>query len=385
MFVVQLAYLAFVSIALPDSMLGVAWPSMRLSFGQPLSAAGLVPPVGVAASVVSTIAAPYLAARWGVGRLLAAGTALSAAALAGSALTPTWWGFLVTVTLGALASGAIDATLNAFAARRFGPQQINLLHACYGVGAVVSPLLVTVALATGAGWRAAFGVVAGLMFVIGVVFTVARHGWDDGMPAAASPAATREGRVWSLPATLGLVTVVLQTGLESSVAIWAYSYLTLERGVDPAVAGALASGYWLTLVVGRLGFGRLAERLGAWPVLGIASAVLLAAAVLINSPHPVAAMTAVVLFGLGCAPVYPLLILTTAQRTSPAVADRVIGLQAAASSVGAAILPGLLGLALDHDARWFALGLALLSLLIAGLLRLIGRRDGTAPQVPEGQ
>ena len=83
MFVVQLAYLAFVSIALPDSMLGVAWPSMRLSFGQPLSAAGLVPPVGVAAAVLSTIAAPYLAARWGVGRLPAAGTALSAAALAG--------------------------------------------------------------------------------------------------------------------------------------------------------------------------------------------------------------------------------------------------------------------------------------------------------------
>ena len=129
MFVVQLAYLAFFSIALPDSMLGVAWPSMRLSFDQPLSAAGLVPPVGVAAAVVSTIAAPYLAARWGVGRLLAPGTALSAAALAGSALTPTWWGFLVTVALGGLASGAIDATLNAFAARRFGPQQINLLMA----------------------------------------------------------------------------------------------------------------------------------------------------------------------------------------------------------------------------------------------------------------
>lgn len=266
MFVVQLAYLAFFSIALPDSMLGVAWPSIRLSFGQPLSAAGLVPPVGVAAAVLSTITWHWRPI-WPPAGVSDAcwppAPALSAAALAGSALTPTWWGFQVTVALGGLASGAIDATLNAFAARRFGPQQINLLHACYGVGAVVSPLLVTVALATGAGWRAAFGVVAGLMFVIAVVFTVARHGWDDGVPAAASPAATSEGRVWSLPATLGLVTVVLQTGLESSVAIWAYSYLTLGRGVGPAVAGALASGYWLTLVVGRLGFGQLAERLGA--------------------------------------------------------------------------------------------------------------------------
>ncbi|GAA0350633.1 MFS transporter [Micropruina glycogenica] len=300
MFVVQLAYLAFFSIALPDSMLGVAWPSMRLSFDQPLSAAGLVPPVGVAAAVVSTIAAPYLTARWGVGRLLAAGTALSAAALAGSALTPTWWGFLVTVALGGLASGAIDATLNAFAARRFGPQQINLLHACYGVGAVVSPLLVTVALATGAGWRAAFGVVAGLMFVIAVVFTVARHGWDDGVPAAASPAATSEGRVWSLPATLGLVTVVL------------------ARRPPPGRPLARGSG--------------------------------------------------------SCRPRSP--------RTTPA---RSAWPNDSAPGPCWASLPGLLGLALDHDARWFALGLALLSLLIAGLLRLIGRRAGTAPQVPEGQ
>lgn len=381
MFVVLLAYLAFFSIALPDSMLGVAWPSMRLSFDQPLSAAGLVPPVGVAAAVVSTTLAPYLVRRVGVGRLLAGGTALSGAALAGSALSESWGWFLVTVALLGLASGAIDATLNAYAARNFGPGRINLLHASYGVGAVVSPLVVTAAIATGAGWRAAYGLVVGLLLAIAVVFAAARTRWH---PATAhpphQPAAASSGRVWTRASSLGLLTVVAQTGLESSVAIWAYTFLTESRQVEAVVAGGLASGYWLTLVAGRIGFGRLGDRIGAWRVLALASGLLLAAAALITVPRPEAAMAAVLLFGLACAPVYPLLVLTTAERTSQGVADRVIGLQAAASSVGAAVLPGLVGLAIQGDGAAFGMAIAALSAVVAVLLWSIGRGRGTVPR-----
>ena len=121
MFLVALAYLAFFSIALPDSTLGVIWPSMRLSFDQPTSAAGLVPPVGVAAGLISTSLSGYLVVRLGVGRLLAAGTLLSAAALGVSAASATFWQFLLSVFLLGLSAGAVDATLNAYAARAFGP------------------------------------------------------------------------------------------------------------------------------------------------------------------------------------------------------------------------------------------------------------------------
>ena len=204
----MLANLAFFSIALPDSTLGVAWPSMRLSFGQPIGAAGLVPPFGVAATVVSTVVAGRLVSRIGIGRLLAAGTLLSAIALVVTATSTTFAQFLVSVVLGGLSGGAIDVTLNAYAARRFGPRRINLLHASYVVGAATSPLLVTIALQTGAGWRLPYAVIAALQLALALVFTLTARRWQTGTtaarpdpagegstrsPARASPAGARPG------------------------------------------------------------------------------------------------------------------------------------------------------------------------------------------------
>ena len=385
MFVVVLAYLAFFGMALPPSMLGVAWPTLRLSFGVPLAAAGMVPPVGVAASLVSTSTASRLARRIGVGRLLAIGTLASAVALAGSALSATWWQFLASVAVLGLAAGAIDATVNAYAARSFGPRRINLLHACYGVGAAISPLIVTVTIATGGGWRTAYLIVAALVLLIGVGLAVGRGRWRPvrGADAPDTPSgAPRRPGAWRAGAVLGLAAVLVQTGLESAVAIWGYTFLTQHLGVGVVVAGGLASGYWVTLVVGRLGFGWLAERVGVWPVLTTAIVLLVVAAVSVNLPYPAAGMTAMVLFGLACAPVYPLLILTTAERTSPEVADQVVGFQAAASALGAAVIPGLVGLAIQQHTGAFGPATTALVVVAAVIHHVMRRQRAAAPNTP---
>jgi MFS family permease len=370
-FIVALAYLAFVSIALPPSMLGVVWPSMRLSFGEPLSAVGLVPPVGVVAGLVSTTLAPYLVRRVGVGRLLAAGTFLSAAALGLSAACSSMTQFLGTVVLGGLASGAVDTILNVFAARTFGPRRISMLHASYGLGAAASPLVVTAVIVSGLSWRWSYVIIMGLQLVVALTFVVTWRRWE--VPVPEPVAMSRTSRVWSIDSSLGIAMAVVQNGIESGVAIWAFTYLT-GLGVPTAVAGALASGYWLTLVVGRVAFGSLAEIVGPWKVMALAVGLLLAAAGLANVALPVPAMVAVLLFGVAAAPVYPLLVLTTARRTSAAVADRVIGLQAAASSVGAATAPGLIGLMIGYDLRAFGVSLAVLCVLAGLLLLLIHER-----------
>jgi fucose permease len=375
------AYLAFFSIALPDSMLGVAWPSMRLTFGQPIGAAGLVPPIGVAATLISTGLSARLAARLGLGRLLAAGTAVSTAALVVAAASATFWQFLVSVALSGLSAGAIDAALNAYAARTFGPRRINLMHAWYGVGAAASPLLVVAALQTGAGWRRAYAGVAALQLVIAVVFAVTHRQWGHTasvrLPArSGSTGARGRVRVWTPDASIGLLAVALQTGIEASVALWAYIYLTEGAGVAPPVAGGLTSGYWLTLVVGRILLGAVAERLGAWRVLGLALLGMAGAALLLAVGNAAAATAGVLLFGLTGAPVYPLLTLTTAERTSVAAADRVIGYQAGASSLGAATLPLLAGLALTKSASAFAAVITVLcGLALALHLLMRGRRS----------
>ena len=372
MFIVALAYLAFVSLALPPSMLGVVWPSMRLSFGQPLSAVGLVPPVGVIAGLISTSLAPYIVRRIGVGRLLAIGTFLSVASLGVSAMSTTMWQFLGGVVLGGLAAGAVDTTLNVFAARRFGPRRINMMHASYGLGAAVSPLIVTAVIVSGLSWRWSYVIVLALQLVVAVTFSVTWKRWDVPIPERSSTSSSA-ARVWSTDSALGMAMVAVQNGIESAVAIWAFTYLT-GLGVSIALAGGLASGYWLTLVVGRVGFGSLAERIGAWKVMAVAVGLLLAASILVNVELPVPAMAAVLLFGVAAAPMYPLLVLTTAERTSPDVADRVIGFQAAASSIGSAITPGLIGLALGYELRAFGWSLAALCVVAAFLLLLIHHR-----------
>ncbi|MCB0912952.1 MAG: MFS transporter [Propionibacteriaceae bacterium] len=373
MFIVTLAYLAFVSLALPPSMLGVVWPSMRLSFSQPLSAVGLVPPVGVLAGLVSTSLAPYILRRFGVGRVLAVGTFGSVAALALSAASTNMWQFLAAVAVSGLAAGAVDTTLNVFAARTFGPRRINLMHAFYGLGAAVSPLIATAVIAGGVSWRWAYLIVMGLQLVVALVFTVTRSRWDVPVPERTTSGTPSTQGVWSLDSTLGIVLAAVQNGIEATVAIWSFVFLT-ELGVSTVIAGGLTSGYWLTLVIGRIGFGSLAERVGSWRVMGIAVALLLGAAVLANLALPVPAMAAVLLFGVGAAPVYPLLVLTTAERTSPEVADRVIGFQAASSSIGNAIAPGLVGLVIAVQPHAFGWATAALAVTAAVLVLVIHRR-----------
>lgn len=384
MFVVLLAYLAFFTIALPPSMLGVAWPSIQLGFGLPLSAAGLISPVGVATGLISTSLAARLTARFGVGRVLAVGTLLSALGVTANALSATWWQFLASVAFLGLVGGAIDPSLNAYVARWFGPSQITMLHAWYGIGAALSPLIATATIASGAGWRPAYLIVAAVLLVVGLVFAASRDRWK---PTPVPPAATRtqpaSTRVWTRDSVAGMLAVIVQTGIEMTVALWAFTFLTQHVGVGTVVAGTLAAGYWALLVVGRIGFGRLAERVGAWRVLSIAMVLLITAAVLVNIPSPVTTVVAVVAFGLACAPVYPLLVLTTAERTSPEAADQVIGFQSGASSLGSAIIPGLVGLAIQQNSGAFGPALAVL-VILAGLLYLYLRYRQRSRMTPEG-
>jgi fucose permease len=169
-------------------------------------------------------------------------------------------------------------------------------------------------------------------------------------------------RVLTLNACIGLAAVAVQTGIESGVALWGFTFLTEAVGVSPVIAGGLASGYWVAMVVGRLVLGSLAERIGAWRVMGPAVGGMVVAAGLAIAATPSTATTAMLLFGLSTAPMYPLLILTTAERTSAAVADHLIGFQAAASAVGAAVIPPLIGLAMGVSAGAFALAIAPLCL-----------------------
>ena len=368
-----LALLAFFAIALPDAMLGVAWPFMRVTFHQPLAAMTLVLPFGVAATVVSTSSWTWAAARVGLGRLLAGSLAMSTIALLISATAPAYWVVVACAVLFGLSAGAIDAALNAYAVRHFGPGRINLMHAAFGVGAATSPLIVTAAVSAGAGWRWAYLAVMVIQLLLTVLFAAATRRWSDaaataGAAAPGTPRLTAVRPRWRPPAraVAGLLVIVVEVGLESVVGLWAFVFLFEAMALPATTAGIVVSGYWAAIVLGRIVLGPVAARIGTWPVLAMVTTMTVVAAALVVSGRPVLAGVGVVLLGLAAAPVYPLLMLTTGERTTAGSVDRLVGFQAAASTVGSVTFASVVGLLMGVDPAAFGGCVLFLAVLSGG-------------------
>jgi len=403
-----LACLAYFAVALPGSALGLLWPSMRASFGQPVGALGILLTAGVIASALSSSAAGSLLARFRVGTLVAWGTALPAVALAVEALAPSLWVVAIGFALFGLGFGVTDAVLNVHAAGHFGARQINWMHASYGLGATIGPLVVTAILAAGLGWRLTYGAMAILLAVLAAVLATARRAWRGGLSERSADDVTsrpgerpgddgiadpteRPGRRAATPsprnATIivgGIVFTAVEAGIESGAGIWGFVFLTAGRGIPAVLAGVAVSGYWATMFAGRAVLGPVAERLGAGRVLTGAVAGVAAGAALMAAPGPAAlAVTGLLVLGLAAAPVFPLFTLTTRDRLGAAPGRRTAGavsLQVASSAVGSAALPAGIGLLIGvSDATALAPALLALSIAMGVLYGLLARSRRPCP------
>jgi fucose permease len=389
----RLACLAYLSVALPGSTLGLLWPSMRLSFGAPVGALGLLLAFGLTASVISSAATGRILSRVRVGPLLALGTMLSALALAAEGLAPSLWGFAGGIVLFGLGFGAIDSALNAYAASHFGARDINWMHASYGLGATIGPLLVTALLSDGLTWRWVYGIIAVALVALACVFTVARGSWGTALP---SPVLSRPGPDEQKPERPGgaghrkppsaavlsaLAFTAVETGIESGAGIWGYIFLTAGRGLSHEAAGVAVSAYWAMMFVGRIVLGPVAERVGPARLLAGAVAGVTLGAALMAVPGPgILAVIGTMTVGLAAAPVFPLITLTTAQRIGAAdVAGttRTVSRQVAASAIGGTALPAGIGLAIGaFNPRVLAPLLLILGLAMCGVYGLLSHLTG---------
>jgi len=364
-----LSCLTYLGVALPGSTLGMLWPSMRLSIHEPVGALGIILVAGVAASVASSTITGRILPRFPVGWLLAAGAALVAAALAAEAAAPAMWLVVIGSAVFSTGFGMINSSLNAYAATRFGPRDINWMHASYGLGATLGPLLVTALLGSGSSWRLTLAALATVLAVIALILTAGRRGWAPpaGGRGERPPRTPDEQVAAPLPrpprrrVAAGVVFTAVETGVESAAGIWGYVFLTSGRGLPATVAGAAVSAYWAMMFAGRVLLGPVAERAGASRVLAAAVAGVPAGAVLMTVPAPgFVAIAGMMLLGLAAAPVFPLLTLTTADRVGAAGATAVVSLQVAASAVGSVALPSGVGLAIGASGAG-VLGPALLA------------------------
>jgi len=350
---ILLAYIAFVALGMPDGLLGVAWPSMRADFSIPLDSLGMLLFAAVTGYMTSSFLSGTLIARMGVGNLIVGSCALTGLALVGYTFVPSWWMMVLLGGIAGLGAGAIDAGLNTYVAAHFGEGLMQWLHASYGIGVTLGPIIMTIALTTMNSWQVGYRVVGSFQIALATCFVLTLSMWNQKDTSAGSGEPKRltdyktpmvetlcQPQVW-----LSGLLFFMYVGAEVSLGTWAYSLLIESRGINPAVAGLWAGSYWATFTVGRVIAGLYAKRAGIHLLVqGSLVGALLGAALLVWNPSEVANLLAVALIGFSIAPIFPALMSGTSQRVGAHFAANTIGMQITAAGLGAAVIPSLLGI-----------------------------------------
>lgn len=363
-------YMAFIGLGLPDSLLGAAWPTMRVELGAPLSLAGMVSMTCAAGTILSSLMSTRLVNRFGAGKVTAVSTAMTAVALTGYALAPApWLLFVAAIPLG-LGAGSVDAALNNYVALHYEAKHMSWLHCCWGVGCTIGPMILSACIAGGSGWRMGYGVVIALQGALAVTLFLTLKQWEADSPLQAeqpTEAALTNAQALRLPGMKAvLLTFFLYCAAESSMILWTASYAEFI-GATKDQASLASSLFFIGITLGRGLNGFLAMRFSSKTLIRAgAVGMLLGVGVMFLPLGYGGCLAGVMLFGLGCAPVYPCIIHETPHRFGATASQAATGLQMAFAYVGTTFMPPLMGLLADVLGMgmlpYWALGLTLLML-----------------------
>lgn len=378
-------YISFISIGLPDAVMGTAWPAVRQTFGQPLAALSSIVIAFTISGALSGFFSGPVIKKLGTGPITAISCLLTGLALVGFAVSPSFvWLVVLAVPMG-LGCGAVDAALNDFVAQHYSARHMNWLHGFWGVGATLGPLILGAAMASAAGWQRGALTLGLMQLTLAIVLGLTLHLWHrvqlsgaSHAPNAQPDASHTHARPSSPPAVkpanplalwIAPFTFFIYVAAEGSVGIWLASILVDSRQFSPTRAGVWMSVYFGAITAGRFAIGLVADRVGNRLLvrLGIALSVLGALVFAANGPLWLS-LLAVAGMGLGFAPIYPSLMHETARRFAPELARVVIGRQAGSAYAGGAVLPPLVGLL----AAWAGLGVVMpaIALMLLALLAL---------------
>lgn len=331
---VAVAVTAFIVLGLPEGGLGTAWPALRTAVGRPVEDLGVVLIALLAGYQLTSIPSGRIVARLGTGWAVALAALVTGVGLAGYTVAPNWSFVLATTAVTGMGGGLTDTAFNAHAALNFDPRQTNLLHAGFGIGATIGPIVMTTALATGRGWRTGYLVFAGVQLVMLAVLLARRRSF-----APIDPPGPSEGRV-----SIWLVaTFFLYTGLEVAAGQWAFTWLTEGRNLAITAAGGWVAAYWGGLTLGRLAFGAIAHRLPARRIVESGTAGAIGGVALLWWDPSGLGVLGLPVIGMSLAGIFPALVTLTPGAVGVERSGDAIGLQLSAAALGAAAVPWLAG------------------------------------------
>ena len=377
-------YLSFISLGLPDSLLGAAWPVIHAEIGAPLSASGFVFMIIAVGTIVSSLLSDRLTRRLGAGRVTAISVAMTCAALFGFSFSRSYAMLCLWAIPYGLGAGGVDAALNNYVALHYASRHMSWLHCMWGVGATVGPAIMGAMLAAGHSWNAGYRSIGLIQLVLTAILFLSLPLWR-----AADGGAAESGRGGALSlreivSLRGVKAVMLcffcYCAVEQTVGLWASSYLVTARGVDPVTAAKCGSLFFLGITAGRAVSGFLTFKLGDREMVRLGFGIIALGILLVLLPvGNGAALAGLILIGLGCAPVYPSLIHSTPAHFGAERSQAIIGVQMASAYTGTSLMPPLFGALTAHTSiRFFPLYLlVLLVLMILSHERLVRSTETT--------
>lgn len=348
-------YIAFISLGLPDSLLGAAWPVMYEELGVPISYAGIVTMIIAAGTIVSSLLSDWLMRKVGAGVITAVSVFMTAAALFGFSASHSFLLLCLWAVPYGLGAGAVDAALNNYVALHFSSRHMNWLHCFWSIGAAASPYIMSYCLTGGFGWNNGYRSVAVVQTILTAALFLSLPLWKrrrlegaEGESAAKALSLPRAVKIKGVPFVL--IMFFGYCALEQAAGLWASSYLVQFRGVDTDTAAWSASLFYLGIAAGRFLCGFVAERLGDRRLIRIGILTMIGGVLLIALPVPYDAFTlaGLLIVGLGCAPVYPSVIHSTPANFGKENSQAIIGIQMASAYVGTTFMPPLFGLIAAH-------------------------------------
>lgn len=354
-FMLVIIYIAFISLGLPDSLLGSGWPVIHSDLSVPLSYAGIVSMLISGGTIASSLMSDRLTRKLGTGRVTAVSVLLTAAALFGFSVSDKFIMLCLWAIPYGLGAGAIDAALNNYVALHYSSRHMSWLHCFWGVGTIVSPYVMSYFLTQGGNWQGGYRCVSFIQIAITILLFVTLPLWKKVNKTAGSeevapnPLSLRQAL--SIKGVKPLLTgFYAYCAAEATVMLWASSYLVSVKGISAETAAAFASLFFIGITAGRFISGIFSEKVGDRTLIRVGAAVITFGIVLILLPLKTSALslTGLIVIGLGCAPIYPSIIHSTPYNFGKENSQSIIGIQMASAYVGSTFMPPVFGLIANH-------------------------------------
>ena len=375
MYILLLAiiYLAFISLGLPDSLLGSAWPTIRMDFDEPLSYMGVVSMIIAGGTILSGLMSERLTKRFTAKIVTTVSVLITAIALYGFSTTTSFYQLCLWGIPYGLGAGAIDSALNNYVALHYNARHMSWLHCFWGVGTIISPYIMSYAL-THTVWTDGYRLTSYLQFGIVVILALALPLWKVNKAAEAEE---KNAKVLGLKGALKIKGVpYLLTGFfaycaaEATTMLWASSYLEGARGASKEEAAAFGALFFIGITVGRFLAGFISDKVGDNRMVYLGAAIALGGVLCIALPFEKTALVGFVIIGLGCAPIYPCIIHSTPRNFGADNSQGIIGIQMASAYVGSTFMPPVFGLMANHvSLRLMPIYLALFFVLMIVMIK----------------